>query len=996
MQRFHPLVLLWIPFLLLTANPVLGQEIQKNPVHHYENGIDLFEKGLYSQAVREFGKFVDRHPNHKLASSASFYRVRALGKTDSAKVGIYYEDYIRQFPHEDFTLDLLMELADLSEKQLKYDDAISYYKRSLDYGLTDRRAAEVNYHIAEGYVSIGNKAKARDRFLHLADEYPDSKWAPKALYARGRLYLSESKFDSSSVAFEILKERYPNDDMTRRIGTALGESYYQQGEYEQAIEAFRNALPYLDEELESKAVYLMAESYNYLGNFDQASNYYLRYINQEKGTDKVFRAHYGLGWVYHKQEIYHWASDEFSKAAGGSGELARKALYYKAVNEKLGSRYKEAMETFRSFGERYKEGLWVEEAYYEWAITAFEVGIYGESIEVLLSLVRSDDKLKWPGKVFTLLGEAYFANKEYSRSIQAFEQAEKSTDVDPSVKLQARFQKAWVQYRNQAYRQAQPVFEQIHEQAPNTRIGREALFWSADSYYQMKDFGPAGSRFASFIEQNPDHELVGPAYYSLGWSYFKMGSYRKAIAPLKEFLQNYEPPEIALFPYNTDTQLRLGDAYYAVGEYQNAIETYREAIGAEPGGDYAMFQIGNAYYRAEKTYEAVTTFRKFLRIYPYSRLREQAQYNIAYIYLNSANYSQAVEEFQTVINKYPNTSWAARSQYNIGDAYYNAGQYDKAVAAYKKVMNEYPQSDYIIEAVNGIQYAQLSAGESDSSSVILEGFLDEHPQTTTADRLRYRRAETLLQSGDYRAAIRELRQYIRITNNRKLLPEAHFSLANAYEEADQVDQAVQAYQLVVESYPQSEKAASSLAALGRISYNRGDYEQSFGYYNRLLEEGSKLKLEARIGMGDARLAMGEVSGAGEQYQAALNLNSQYAPARVGLGKVAMENGNYTDARDYLSLVAESNTTEIGAEAQYLLGLSYQQQERFKEAVDAYSNVSVLYKAFDRWVARALLRSAESHIRLGNRAEARNVLQTIVNDYPGTEQAAKAERLLESG
>lgn len=983
--------------ILLLNSPFIiqAQEIQHPPTENYEQGVALFEKGLYAQAARELERFIEAHPDHELRQSAAFYHARALGRTDSLQAPAYYEQFIRSYPDNTFSRKLLIELARIAESELKYQQAISYYERVLNQNVDDRQAAQTYYWMAEAYISMGDKQEARSVFMKLADEFPKSEWAPKALYARGRLYLSENKFDSSSEAFELLRERYPHHDMTRRIGTALGESYYQQGKYHQAIEAFRNAIPYLDEELKGKAVYLIAESHNYLNNFDQASNYYLQYTNMKKGTDEVRKAHYGLGWIYNKQQIYHWASASFGKAAEGNDELARKALYYKAVNEKLGGRYGEAIQTFRTFGSRYKQGLWVEEAYYEWAITAFEMGNYSEAIEVLLPLVRSKEELAWAGKVYTLLGEAYFANKEYSRSMQAFEAAEKLTNIDPQVKLQARFQRAWVQYRNQAYKQAQSGFERVYKDAPNTPLGKEALFWSADSYYSMEHYGPASAQLEEFLRNNANHELSGAARYSLGWSYFKMGEYRKAIPPLQTFIEDYEPPPVALFPYDTDTRLRLGDAYYAIGDYSNAIQQYQKAIGAEPGGDYAMFQVANSHYRAEQTYEAVTTFRRFLRIYPFSRLREQAQYNIAYIYLNTGNYTQAIEEFQTVINKYPNTSWAARSQYNIGDAYYNAGEYDKAIEAYKKVMDEYPKSDYIIEAVNGIQYAQLSAGKTDSSTDILEEFLANHPQAATADRLRYRKAENLMQSGDYEHAVKELNQYIRITNNEQMLPDAYFNLANAYEQTGQAGQAMEAYETVVNNYFNSEQAAPSLAALGRISYERGNYQASFDYFNRMLEKGTGYFLEAHIGMGNAQLAMNNTAEARRQFEAALDRNGNYAPANVGLGKVALRNGSYSEAKDLLSLVAEANTTEVGAEAQYLLGVIEQRQKRYDQALDAYVNVTVLYQAFGEWVAKALLKSAECHIQLGNRGEARNILNSIVENYPDSPEASEAQRLLQS-
>jgi tetratricopeptide (TPR) repeat protein len=970
-----------------------AQEIQESNSKHFSEGTDLFDRGLYEEAAVEFENFLAQHENHELTPSAHYYLVRSRAQADSVNRSTFYEEFITNYPHSDFSSKLLFELGQESEKQEQYGAAHDYYDRALKLGLNDKKSARAYYWMGEAAAENGNNQQARSHFLTLADKHPRSEWAPKALYARGRLYLSENRYDSSTVAFEILKDRYPNNEMTRRIGTALGESYYQQERYEEAIEAFKNAMPHLEGEMESKAVYLTAESYNYLGNFDEASNYYLQYINLNKGTDKVRVAHYGLGWVYHKQEIYHWAADEFGKAAKGTDETARKALYYKAVNEKLGSRYAEAIETFRTFGEQFKEGLWVEEAYYEWAITAYEMGRYSEAIEVLLPLVRNEENLDWAGKVYTLLGESYFANKEYSRSIQAFEAAEEVTDVDPAIKQQARFQKAWVQYNNQAYEQAQSIFESLHEEVPNTEFGKEALFWSADAYYNMQHFGPAANQYQKFIQNYPDHELVGAANYALGWSRFKMGDYQGAIDPLKTFKNEYEAPEVALYPYDTDTQLRIGDSYYAIGDYDSAISSYQEAIGAEPGGDYAMFQIANSYYRAEQNYEAVTTFRKFLRIYPYSNLREQAQYNIGYIYLNNGNYSQAVEEFQTVINKYPNTSWAARAQYNIGDTYYNAGDYEKAIAAYKEVMEKYPDSEYIIEAVNGIQYAQMSGGETDSSSAVLEDFLADNPHTSMADQLRFRQADNYRQSGDYQGAIEEFKQYIRITNNDELLPDAHYNLADSYEETNQIDEAKQAYQTVVSKFPDSERAAPSLAALGDIAYSKGNYKESFDYFSELAEISSEYRQEAYIGMGNAQLAMNNLEQAAEHYQSALDNEANYDPANVGLAKVAINNGNYPKAEELLSPVAESNTRDTGAEAQYLLGVIKYEQGEYQAAVKAFSNVSVLYEAYGEWVAKALLDQARSYIQMGQRGEARSTLNTLIEDYPDLPEAAEAKRLL---
>jgi len=987
-----------ITSLILITGPVTSinaQDLQESPEKTYQTALQLFQEGLFAEAIPRFRQVTRETDNVTILESAGYYLVLAIKKIDPELAEEKVNLYVSEHPHSRRSGELLAEIGHEYKQNGDYRTALNWFERAVDMPMTNNRQVELLYQMAETAASDESYDESRRYFLKIADEHPNSRWAPRALYARGRLFLEQEQFENASTAFEILSDRYPDDAMTRRIGTALGESYYLQRRYADAIEALEEALPYLTSESRTKAVYLMAESYNMLNNLEEASRHYRFFLNRVDDEHEARLAHYGLGWVFHKQGMYHWAAESFARAAFGDDETARKALYYKGANEKMASRYRSALDTFREFGNKYTEGVFVEEAYYEWAHTAFEVGRYVEAIEVLLPLARRLDELNDPGKIVTFLGEAYYANAEYTRALEAFEIAEELTDVDPAVKRQARFQRAWVQYSNQAYQQAQPQFEDVHNSAPSgSELGGEALFWSADSHYQIRNFGPASQQYARFINQYPDHELTGAAKYGLGWSYFMMGDFAQAIDPFIDFYENYDPPSIALYPYDTDVQLRIGDSYFALGEYQQAMEYYNMAIGAEPGGDYAMFQVANSYYRMNRNFEAVTEFRRVLRIYPFSSLREQAQYNVAYIYLNTGNYEQAINEFQTVIERFPNTEWAARSQYNIGDAYYNAGDYDNAIYAYSEVLENYPTSNYILEAIDGIQYAQLTGGSQDSSTDILEEFLSRNPTSETADRLRYRQAQNRYQAGDFDAAVDEFRQYIRITNRQDLLPDAYFNLGDSHVRMNNHDQAVESYQTIVDEFPDSDRTPAALERLGEIKYDQGEYNASLQHYRQLRDMGSRFHQQAYLGMGKASLAMNNISDAENYYNAILETTPDNDAARLGLANVRFAQDRYVAARELYADIAESSTTDIGAEAQYMLGRTFQEDRRFDEALQEYSRVSVLFEAYIEWVADARYRSAEIHIAQGNRGEAINVLNSIRDNFPGTEAAERAHRLLE--
>jgi len=990
LSLFLPVLLLFI----LLPQLIQAQSHQESYQKEFQEGIDLFDKGLFAEAAIRFKEAKDLSFDLKSSEISNFFHARTLVRLDSSGTDIYVDRFVQQFPKSNRAAVLLREVAHQHKQRGELDDAINRMDEALNYPQPWRDEARLLYSLGEASATNGQLELARGYFLRLSDNHRRSDWSPKALYARGRLYLEEEKFNESADAFELLRERHPFDSMTRRIGTALGESYYQQGRFNEAIRAFDDALPHLDHENRQKAVYLTAESYNALNQYDNAMRYYRQFINRARDEDDTRIAHYGLGWVYHKQDVFHWAARAFGEAAVGDDDLARKSLYYKAANEKLANRYDQAIASLREFGSRFQDGVFMEHAYFEWAVTAFEVGFYGEAIEALRPLARQVDQLENPGQVLTFLGEVYFANGEYTRSLETFELAEQLADIDPELKIQARFQRAWVQYSNQAYEQAQPEFERVHRDAPDSRLGSEALFWSADASYQTRNFGPASQRYSDFINKYPDHELVGAAKYGLGWSYFMMGDYQNATGPLIDFMENYEPPAIALFPYDTDTQLRIGDAFYAQGKYREALEYYNKAIGAEPGGDYAMYQVANSHYRMNRNFEAVTQFRRLLRIYPYSRLREQAQYNIAYIYLNTGNYDQAIEEFQTVIRRFPGTEWAARAQYNIGDSYYNAGNFDEAIAAYQQVLENYPRSSYIIEAINGIQFAQLSAGGDDTSTDVLEEFLADNPTSTTADRLRFRQAENLLQSGDYEAAVREFRQYLRITNNQSLIPDAYYNMADAHQRTNDRDAAIDAYETLISDFPNSERVAPSLAELGRLYYEKGNYEASMRRFETLAETDARYRQEAYLGIGNAKLALGQGSEARQNFEQVLNLNSENDAARVGLGKVLLNDGRVEEARRFFNLVAQNNSTAVGAEAQYLVGQSYLDEGDRPEALEAFSRVRTLFAAYDEWVSEAQYKTAEIYIREGRRGDALSLLNSIVETYPGTNGAEKAQRLLD--
>lgn len=991
--RFFLIILVIAGFTGLPGR-ASAQFVPPAPHHDFDIGVLFYEEGYYRHASKMFRHYLETDPGRVYHEKALFYLTLAELKIDPDRKEYHVSRFLNKYPAGDHAVILLREMGGRYFRDGQYDRALSFFGRAYEVAGEEEQRARLLFHMAESTLRQEDRDSTAVLYRYLADQYGESEWAPKALYAEGQLYLEMEDFDRSAAVFEELRERYPADPVTRQIGTALGEMYYRQEQFKEAIDALRSEFAWLEEEALLKAVLLVAESYNYLGQYDQAAAHYRRYINLSADDHQARPAHYGLGWVYHKQRVYHWAAESFGNASGGEDELARKALYYKAVNHKLSGRYDLALAVFEEFGDRFPTGFWVETAYYEWALTAFELGRYDLSIDVLQRLLRGGFALEEPGRVYLLLGEAYFANREYTRAMGAFELASQTVDVDPELQRQARFQRAWVLYENHAYREAARDFEAVYREQPSGELAAEALFWSADSYYNQGQWQNAARFFERFLGGYRDHRYAGAAYYSLGWCYFNLENFELAARHFETFLNDHEPPPMALFPYETDARLRLADAHYALGNYETAIGHYQIAAGSDPGGDYAIFQMANSHFRLNQSFEAVRNFRRLPRIFPDSRLREQAQYNVGYIYFQIGNYDQAIEEFHTLINRYPASQWAVRAQYQIGDAFYNAGDYEQAIEAYRIVLDEYPRSTFVVDAVNGIQFAQLAAGMEDTSLEILEAFLNQHPQTGTADQLRYRQAENLMQAGDYREAIRAFRHYLRVTTSERMLPEAWYNIAESLEQLGEVQEAVFAYETLIEQFPGSNRVDASMLHLGRIAFNSGDPKEAVRILEKLVERESRLHVEALSLLGQAYSSTGELGKADTVFREALQRRPRHDPSLIGMGRIALDRGLFVDADRYFTMVAETSMLEPGAQAQYYLGRVEQARRNHENAIELLARVGVLYPAFDNWVARSMLAMAESYAELGQRGRARQVLQDLIQKYPETEHARTAEQRLQ--
>jgi tol-pal system protein YbgF len=90
---------------------------------------------------------------------------------------------------------------------------------------------------------------------------------------------------------------------------------------------------------------------------------------------------------------------------------------------------------------------------------------------------------------------------------------------------------------------------------------------------------------------------------------------------------------------------------------------------------------------------------------------------------------------------------------------------------------------------------------------------------------------------------------------------------------------------------------------------------------------------------------------------------------------------------------KNSTSEMADDAQYWIGESYFTRRDYNRAILEFNDV-LKYRKGDK-VPAALLRQAEAFVEIGDKTDARLILQKLINDYPNSRQAKDARERLQS-
>jgi tol-pal system protein YbgF len=110
--------------------------------------------------------------------------------------------------------------------------------------------------------------------------------------------------------------------------------------------------------------------------------------------------------------------------------------------------------------------------------------------------------------------------------------------------------------------------------------------------------------------------------------------------------------------------------------------------------------------------------------------------------------------------------------------------------------------------------------------------------------------------------------------------------------------------------------------------------------------------------------------------------------------LALSNQQYDRAiQQFRTFQRKNPTSEMADDAQYWIGESYFTRRDYNRAILEFNDV-LKYRKGDK-VPAALLRQSQAFVEIGDKTDARLILQKLINDYPNSPQAKDARERLQS-
>ena len=822
-------------YLKANAYDQMGRDVEA--IKAYRDVRNLYDRmfELLRGSFRE-GKNVDFENYRQLFETSSLRVAEIFRKTDQFEEA-YQELIAAQETAEErfYKAKVQMRIGDNYMEWNKFDEAWTAYNQVIElYGDTPY-PPNAQYQKGEAKYFAGDYAAAREDYLQLLEDYPDSDTGLRsaALYSAG---WSAEKFggvDQAIASYTQAVENFPRSDQAPLCLLRIARLSYEQQKVDEAIEAYKAitesyqdtrhtadayyglGILYRDEERKDEAIAAFSKvdrdaRETYIAALIEAANIYISQDRIAEGRallnqllegvtgdrDLEARAHFQMAQLDLNNKNYVDAVERYSLVLEEypESDVIRDTRYGRALAYHYSGRYDRALVDYKWLLDTKIPKAMQLKVTFSMALSYSAEGNDEEAEKLLNEVIASGDESLVRSARLQLISMAEKkGNPEEAVHIYE-EMLATTTSSEDRERLLIRLANAY--FKLDKFQQSIDAAQELIDLAINAESIANALFVQGNCFYRSEQFVQAIATYNTIIENYPQIAWARNAQFQIGVAYNRLsanGNIEVLPAMSKAFnayYTQYPEDDRAVHAYYYDAW-----AHYRMGKWRAASDIFASLADKYPQSRYAseaLFRAGDALFnmtnrsgaedKNQNFLDAMVFYDRIIKRYPRSSHVDDALYNKAWCLINLDRKEDAVPVFERIVAEHSDGTYGARSQFTLGDYYYGLKDYEKATESYQAFLERFPADKLIAQ-----------------------------------DRVLPKKARTLL------GHLAEIDAYNLYATGEKLLAEKNY------------DEAMAIFKEVQQKYPKSDQAVNSLVNIGAAYMAQEEFRQAGAVFQEVVD-----------------------------------------------------------------------------------------------------------------------------------------------------------------
>lgn len=851
----------------------------------FQIGECYFDQGLYAEAIPHYQRLVDRTDLRTL-SEQDVQRMqfeKVAGLVDETEYELTAKAQIR-------TGDCYSQLQDFDQAEASYRTVVTLFKQ-------ERRLVEKAYQsLADMYYENHQLTQCVGAYREAIDNIPNKTFKARMQFRLAQRYTEASRawgedhFDDAIREFNVYMKGY--DDVAGAAGYSLANTWYEIGQvhYARAERLAQQGQAAASQQAYAQALqaYSLQQAQYPDPLFDMAARFNAALSRQMIGGEETAAA------IADYQQI-------IEQDAGGS--YARSSQFQLARMQFGQQAYDESAATYADILAAATDPTHLD-------IANFELGLVYAKAQDLQQAAQHLLLVRATAPQFSLsrleAARAYVGLDEFDNALQTLEQGIVAARND-GERAQYRYLTGKALVGQENYEAAVAAFSQTIETATDPVLREIARYDRATSYSRMSQYAESAQDLEVLAASDNERIRIS-AQKMLGMAYLRLDKQAQALASYSQLAESSEDPA-----ERVEYLVLIMELYLELEQYDMAIATGRQVLqidfeDSKENRDYwireqVYYLIAESQQRGGQHDDAILTYKDGLQRYPDSFYSPDMAYALGTLYFQQDRLDEAAETLRDFVSRFGDSANALYGYYYLGYAYFNLRDFDRAGAVFKELVEHFPDSEVAPEAMMRAAESAFNLGAFDQVVGLYRQLLEAYPDSPFGDEATYNMAWAFYEAKNEDEFVNGLGRLLTAFPDSEFAPDARFTLGDYFFNKEEYEKALAEYQYVMQDYADSKIAREVPEVLQNvreiIAY--GEYEQAMVVFAEALSlEKDNKKTEA------------------------LAKFNEVVPLLIGI----ME--KYPD-------------TEVEVGALSNLGVCYEFQNQWKDAVRTYDRVISLFE-----------------------------------------------------